>query len=270
MTKKDAYYFSHDANARHDPNICDMRADYGMEGYGIYWAVIEMLREQEDFKLNLNHINAIAMQTQCEKSKIRGFIEKCINDYKLYKSDGVYFWSDSLLRRMEAKETKSEKARQAAEIRWNKASAKHPQCDPNALKESKVKEKKEKKTKEKPSGIEIESMWVKLSEKLLTSSLIERTNPPSPKQWGKNLKTFYQREKIKKSRIKKVLDWYCSQYDKEANPYYRKYLPMYVPQTNSMSGFCDKFYDIECAMERDFDTGETKTITNVIKRKSDL
>jgi len=46
--KKDAYYFSHDSNARHDPNICEMRLNYGMEGYGLYWVMIEMMREQEN------------------------------------------------------------------------------------------------------------------------------------------------------------------------------------------------------------------------------
>jgi hypothetical protein len=43
---KDAYYFSHDTNARNDPKIAAMRQSYGVEGYGLYWIVVEMLAER--------------------------------------------------------------------------------------------------------------------------------------------------------------------------------------------------------------------------------
>jgi len=150
--KKDSMYFSHDSNARHDPNICEMRAEYGMEGYGLYWAIVEMLREQENYKLKLKRTNAIAMQTHCEKSKIKLFLKACINDYELFKSDGEWFWSISLLRRMKIKDAKSDKARKSAEARWgNNANAKQTQCDSNALKERKGKERKKSIQKKKTS-----------------------------------------------------------------------------------------------------------------------
>ena len=42
---KDAFYFSHDGNARNDDKMIAVRMKYGMEGYGIYFAIIERLRE---------------------------------------------------------------------------------------------------------------------------------------------------------------------------------------------------------------------------------
>ena len=45
---KDAYYFSHDSNARNDQRLIKIRMKYGMEGYGIYFGIIEILREQEN------------------------------------------------------------------------------------------------------------------------------------------------------------------------------------------------------------------------------
>ena len=65
---KDAYYFSHDANARQDPKILEMISVYGIEGYGRYWILVEMLREQSDYTLSLTGkytFNALAMQMQC-------------------------------------------------------------------------------------------------------------------------------------------------------------------------------------------------------------
>ncbi|MFG6179738.1 Lin1244/Lin1753 domain-containing protein, partial [Halomonas sp. THAF12] len=63
---KNTYYFSHDGNARNDPKILSMRSVYGSEGYGWYWIIIEMLREQEDYKIKINKYtwNALAMQMQ--------------------------------------------------------------------------------------------------------------------------------------------------------------------------------------------------------------
>ncbi len=96
------------------------------------------------------------------------------------------------------------------------------------------------------------SIWEKYASNFLKATIIERkTNPPSIKQWGRQLKQFCHNEEIEQHRAKIVLRWYCKQFDKEKHPYSRKYLPKYVPQANSMSGFVEKFYDIERAMLRE-------------------
>ena len=143
---KDAYYFSHDSNARNDPKILRMRRVYRSEGYGWYWALVEMLRDEEDYKLCIEDGgNALAMQMQCEENAAHKFIADCITPFELFESDGTHFWSNSLMRRMERKEEKSEKARQAALSRWEKkddANAMQTHSERNALKERKVKESK--------------------------------------------------------------------------------------------------------------------------------
>lgn len=45
---KDAYYFTHDSNAKDDPKCALLIDQLGMEGYGIYWMLIEVLRDQPD------------------------------------------------------------------------------------------------------------------------------------------------------------------------------------------------------------------------------
>lgn len=142
-TKKDVYYFSHDANALSDPKILSMRCDYGFESYGLYWAIIEMLRNESSYKLPLtkNTYRAIKMQTGTTID-IEQFLNDCINEYigesgnGLFNSDGKNFWSESLLRRMEKYESIKEKRTAAANARWNKnkaedakkESAKQKQC----------------------------------------------------------------------------------------------------------------------------------------------
>jgi hypothetical protein len=159
---KETYYFSHDYNARNDPKILAMRSKYGSEGYGWYWMIIEILREQPEYKLESNKYLCItlAMQLQCDSNALHEFVQNCINEYELFDADDRYFWSNSLLRRMSKKSSKSESARKAANARWHKgsnpsksnkkntennadnANAMHEQCERNAIKESKVKENK--------------------------------------------------------------------------------------------------------------------------------
>lgn len=99
---KDAYYFSHDANALADPKILSMRCDYGMEGYGIYWGIVEMMRSQQDYRLERNKNTYRAMKIQFATSvDVESFINDCIYEYGLFICDDDSFWSDSLLRRME-------------------------------------------------------------------------------------------------------------------------------------------------------------------------
>jgi len=120
---KDAYYFSHDANARQDPKILEMMSVYGVEGYGRYWILVETLREQSDFTLKMNGkytFSALAMQMHCKADASERFLHDCINEFALFESDGEYFWSDSLIKRMAIKEELSQKRKKAAEVRWGK------------------------------------------------------------------------------------------------------------------------------------------------------
>jgi hypothetical protein len=149
---KDAYYFPHDSNARNDPKICHMRSVYGSQGYGWYWILIEMLRDEEAYKMQLkNGINAFAMQAQCDYNAAHEFVYACIKEYDLLKSDEVSFWSESLIRRMFVKDEKSEKARAAALLRWGKddANAMRTQCERNASKEEENRKEKSKKEEKK-------------------------------------------------------------------------------------------------------------------------
>ena len=120
---KEAYYFSHDANARQDPKILAMMSVYGAEGYGWYWIIVEMLREQSNFTLDKQGkytFNALAMQMHCNKDASEQFVNDCIDEFGLFSTDGEKFWSDSLLRRMAMKEEISQKRKKAAEKRWGK------------------------------------------------------------------------------------------------------------------------------------------------------
>ena len=55
--KKDAYYFPHFSNARNDSKLMRIRRIFGIEGYGIYFMLLEILRDQQNFKYPLESID---------------------------------------------------------------------------------------------------------------------------------------------------------------------------------------------------------------------
>ena len=69
---KDAYFFSHDCNARNDPKILALRSVYGAEGYGVYFMLVEILREQPEYKLSVTkYIWSTLAITRLELTKER-------------------------------------------------------------------------------------------------------------------------------------------------------------------------------------------------------
>lgn len=145
MAKKDAYYFSHDSNAQDDPKCMLLIDQLGMEGYGIFWALIERLRNEKDHKLPLVLLNAFAKRWYTSKEKV----ESVVKNYGLFCVENEHFFSERLRYSMNEK---SEKARISASYRWGNANALRLNSEGNAngmRKDAiKGKEKKEKKRKQ--------------------------------------------------------------------------------------------------------------------------
>jgi len=122
--KKDVYYFSHDANAHQDPKTKAMMSVYGAEGYGWYWILIEIMRQQEGYCISTAKKYDIPSLSSslpnCNAEKCKEFIDDCINEFDLFESDKKQFWSPSLIKRMEKVDEIVEKRRSAANKRWGK------------------------------------------------------------------------------------------------------------------------------------------------------
>ena len=167
--KKDAYYFPHDSNSRHDQKMTAMRSKYKCEGYGWYWILIEILREQEGYKLPINDkfsFHSLAHEMQTDIERVKEYINDCIDIYDLLKSDGESIWSNSLLKRMVKVEEKRQQAIDAANKRWGK----REQSVSNATaKQSKVKESKVKSSSVGISVLSDKKLWAEFSKEIQES-----------------------------------------------------------------------------------------------------
>ena len=131
---KDVYYFSHDCNARNDEKILAMRSVYGLEGYAMYFIIIEILREQNDYKLKITKYiwSTLAMQMHTDASKVQKFVEDCINEFQLFVLKDEFLYSESLIKRMNLFKEISEIRSKAAKKRWENANDMQNECKSNA------------------------------------------------------------------------------------------------------------------------------------------
>jgi len=122
-------YFQHDYRAYEDLKMVACISEYGGEGYGFFWRIIEMLHQENEHKLPLKGYVylAIAKQMLANAEQIEKFVKNCINEYELFRSDGDYFWSDRVFanidKRNEISLKRSESGRLGAIAKQSSANA---------------------------------------------------------------------------------------------------------------------------------------------------
>ena len=146
MVKDQSYYFSHDVTASSDPKIVAMISEYGMIAYAWWWIILEKLASYEDYKLPLKRYTFLALDNELgvknkenltcvehvfkqnehvfeqnehvfEQNELCSmcsflFVNSLISDYELLACDDEYFWSPSLIRRLEFRKVKNEELRE--------------------------------------------------------------------------------------------------------------------------------------------------------------
>lgn len=144
--EKEAYYFPHFCNARHDRKIRRLRKELGVEGYGIYFMLLETLREQQDLMYPLEDLDLLAEEFGVSEAKIQVTVSK----YDLFEIDeSQKFFSPKMLVYLEPyfrmKEQRREAGIRSAEKR--KLNDRSTTVEQRKEKESKVNEIKEKESK---------------------------------------------------------------------------------------------------------------------------
>lgn len=158
---KESYYFPHFCNARHDRKIKRLRKELGVEGYGIYFMLLEVLREQQDMRYPLSDIDLIADEFNTSEQKIITVIKA----YELFEiDDQEKFFSPKMLvylepyfrmkeqRRIAGIESGKKRKANLLQEKNDRSTDNEQQFNENEqskVKESKVKESKVNKNKEK-------------------------------------------------------------------------------------------------------------------------
>ena len=98
LKEKDTYWFRHDSNAKDDFKCMILIEQLGCEGYGIFWILVETLREQKDYRYPFYLLGALARKYNTTQAKV----ETVVKEYGLFDIDiDSFFFSHSFNRRME-------------------------------------------------------------------------------------------------------------------------------------------------------------------------
>lgn len=118
---KSTNYFTHDSNARNDEKLVRLRMKQGAAGYGVYFMILERLREEADY-MSAKDYNMIAFDLRVDAAIVKSVVE----DFGLFTftDDGKCFYSESFTRRMDIKDTlrrqRSEGGKIGMKNRWKK------------------------------------------------------------------------------------------------------------------------------------------------------
>tara|TARA_R100000654_G_scaffold35771_2_gene61292 strand:- start:3299 stop:3901 length:603 start_codon:yes stop_codon:yes gene_type:complete len=142
-------YLQHQSNSFTDIKIIKMRSKLGIESYGIFWALLELLFNEEN-KLCVDDYSVLAFSLQCDADKLKSVIE----DFDLFVIEDGCFYSKRLNDHIDTINNKSAKAKESASKRWNNANAKRTQSDSNASRVEYSKEDKSKVKKNNKRGVD--------------------------------------------------------------------------------------------------------------------
>tara|TARA_R100000005_G_C4999883_1_gene206710 strand:- start:3504 stop:4277 length:774 start_codon:yes stop_codon:yes gene_type:complete len=139
-------YFPHDSNARNDYKLIKLRSKYNYEGFGIYFALLELLFSENN-KLRIDDFETLAFGLQCDSAILKDIIQ----NFDLFEFEGDFFYSKRLSKTLDDICQKSLKASENAKKRWTNTKAMQPQSNRIAIKvnESKVKKSKVNKIEER-------------------------------------------------------------------------------------------------------------------------
>lgn len=114
---KSTFYFDHDYSARNDDKILELRAEYGAEGYGIFWMIIETMAEKNDGGLKTSLIGGLSLGYGVPKDRLLEVINHCVRVGLFSETDGVIH-SKRLLQHKEFRKTLSQSGIEGAKRRW--------------------------------------------------------------------------------------------------------------------------------------------------------
>lgn len=218
---KDAYFFSHDSNTRSDTKIMSLLSVYDFRGYGWFWAIIETMRDSTDYKLPLTSkycMKNYSSLLRCTEEEAKEFIYDCIDEFELFESDGEFFWSGSLLRRMnkanEKRMINSENAKKGGRPKKQAEQIEVPVEEKPAPSEKIVEKTNQKKQVEKPIETEAEYEYcddVMYLVNLLSSKMTENNPncklPSDFKKWYNEIRLMIDKDGYSFEQVDEMIRW---------------------------------------------------------------
>lgn len=116
-------WFKHDYNARNDERLLEIRAEFGAEGYGAYWMLLESMAESSEGKLNRGAIGGLCLAYGIPKERLLGIIDYCIKIGLFVLENEGLFYSERMIEHKEERANYKQKGIEGAQKRWKNRGA---------------------------------------------------------------------------------------------------------------------------------------------------
>ena len=114
MSRDHRLYTTHDSISRNDPKIIMLRTHHGWKGYGLWWAIVEVLIEQTNYRLpREDGLAILATAIGCSRDELAPVAQEAL-DRGLLQADDEWMWSESLNYRMVNRDAAKDKALKAS------------------------------------------------------------------------------------------------------------------------------------------------------------
>jgi len=115
---KNTFYFDHDYNARNDEKILMLRSEFGAEGYGMFWMLVESMAEASHGQLNRVAIGGLTVGYGVPKDRLEKIIDYCITAGLFVEAEKSKFYAPRIKQHHAKIEALMIAGRKGAEIRW--------------------------------------------------------------------------------------------------------------------------------------------------------
>ncbi len=206
-------WFKHDSNARHDIKIQYLRSVHGNAGYGMFWMLIEIMRDSNDYCLKYNQMTFVALSREFDLTEVetRSFIDFCINTELLTKDNGIIY-SESLLKRLDKLEERKRQLKLNG-MKGGRPRKEQQEQAPEATSQPELeldKPKKEKPVRTKNATVAQYSVEVNQ----LTDLLVEKIKENNPKaqtpnfnQWRDSIRLMMENDGYEFDQVRKMIEW---------------------------------------------------------------
>lgn len=133
---KDSYWFRHDSTAGRGSKLLMIQKIYGHWGKGVYWDVVEVLREQDDYKFDKSDtsLGLLSDLIRADEMRFKSWYLDCVR-IGLFSEDETHFFSEVLTENMQVWERQKTNGSQGG--RPKKTTGLNPTLKPTPFKKSK-------------------------------------------------------------------------------------------------------------------------------------
>lgn len=137
------FYFPHDYDAANDDKILQVRSEFGIEGYALFFLCLETMAKNEHSHLMASLLGGLSVGYGINKDRLQTFLDFSVS-INLFKKDKLGYFSPRMNEHKEYRKMLSLSGKQGAKARWKNSPPNGLPISPpngNQIKSNQIKEK---------------------------------------------------------------------------------------------------------------------------------